>query len=440
MRERIIMNETGRFTAGIIVVSIMVLSGLFILSEGIIPFAGEAYAMGSCTARSAGMGEAYSAVASGCDASFWNPSLIPPREGVGNLRFALPSFSLGLTNSTLSTGFYNELNGAFWQDSEKESILDRIPDNGIKLDASVQVLLAAARISGDYATYVRAVGEGILSIPKDLADLALYGNEPGRSYEITEDNTGGRATAYSEAGIAGSWSTGWSFQEMEEITVGAAVAYVHGFFFADVPVADGSIYTDPNTYDIAGRGLFEMRSSLGGNGFTSRIGASTSWEGWQTSLWLDNPLCWIKWTKSNEHSSVSFSDTLTAESMDDDSLFEIVEESGDIDPFASRLPFETRLGISKIFEKWLVACDLGYKEGYGLKLATGFEYRPGPDWLLLRAGTGLGGVQLLTFALGAGLQFGSFSVDLSGANHHGIMGGSRGLELAFSLGIVDSPD
>jgi len=380
------------------------------------------------------MADAYSAIGNGCEASLLNPSLTGADEGAA---FIFPSLCANLANSSLSIGFYNELNGEFWDDSDKETILDRIPDDGLRIDAATEVIPFAFRFAGRYAGYLRAVGDGTLRISKDLADLALHGNEPGRNYLITEENTGGENIVYMEVGAAASFGTGWSPPDCSELMWGLAVGYVHGFGYGDVPVADGRIFTDSGTGEIVGDGEFEARYSLGGDGFTTRLGVSTIYyDEWLLGFSIENLPSFIHWTGGNEFASISVHDTLSGFTGDDEEeFFEVTEDSGDLDAFNTRLPITARLGAAAEIGDFLVASDLSLREGDGVRLAVGTEYAAPWEWFLLRSGIGFGGVEAFTLTGGFGFLFGSFAIDFSVANHHGLFNGSRGLALGLGFGL-----
>lgn len=383
--------------------------------------------------RASAMADAYSAIGAGCEASLLNPSLTGAHGGAA---FIFPSLSANLANSSLSIGFYNELNGAFWDDDMKDSILDGIPDDGLRVDACAEVIPFAFKILDRYAGYMRVAGDGSLRVSKDLADLALYGNEPGRDYLITEENTGGENMVYMEIGASASFGSGWSPPGCSELAWGLAAGFVHGFAYGDVPVSDGRIFTDGDTGEIIGDGEFEARWSFGGNGFTTRCGVSTVYDGdWQLGFSVENLPGFIRWTNRNEFASVSVHDTLSGISGGgDEEEFEVIEDSGDLDAFNTRLPIAACLGGAREFGSWLVATDLWLREGDGLRFAAGTEYAVPWERLLLRVGIGFGGVEAFTLAGGFGFHFGSFAIDFSVANYHGLFNGSRGLALGLGFG------
>ena len=143
----------------------------------------------------------------------------------------------------------------------------------------------------------------------------------------------------------------------------------------------------------------------------------------------------VEWTRNLEQ--VVASGSVTVDNPMDEAQRDSLENtfSGDrkpCDPFSSSLPTTFRVGaavqlhnvpaLKKIlWGEWMFACDynLGLVEGAGGsqtgRFSMGLEFKPW-KFLPLRTGASFGGPDHFNFALGFGLHFGVFDLDLASDN------------------------
>ena len=162
---------------------------------------GQALAVpGDTSPRSMGLGQAYTALARGPEATFWNPANLA-LSGDSKFHWDLVGvgFSLFAENNSFSVTTYNDNftdsnsnvspNGSkyYISPADKGDILSDIPGEGLKMNVDIDPLLAAGiPINGGVAfsvgDYRSAISIGLTTgfegeIPKDMFELFLFGNE-----------------------------------------------------------------------------------------------------------------------------------------------------------------------------------------------------------------------------------------------------------------------
>jgi hypothetical protein len=115
----------------------------------------------------------------GPDAMLVNPAQLayPERPGFACRILGLEAEA---GNNSFSIAQYNRYTGAFLGDSAKADILGSIPKSGLLLAGGAQA--AGAEFGyGNFAASVRTAGSAEATLPRDAFDLALQGNELGRT-------------------------------------------------------------------------------------------------------------------------------------------------------------------------------------------------------------------------------------------------------------------
>ena len=164
-------------------------------------FEGSLFALSDTEPRALALGQAYTALARGPEAVFWNPANLALGGGP-KLKWEV--FGAGLTliteNNSFSVRTYND---NFTDDThrigtaEKKELLGDIPADGLRFNADLVPFISAGLPvnggisfplrNGIQAAVTTNVAFGVEGeMPKDMFDLMLFGNEFDRPYEIAK--------------------------------------------------------------------------------------------------------------------------------------------------------------------------------------------------------------------------------------------------------------
>ena len=141
--------------------------------------------------RALGMGDAYTSLARGYEAVFWNPSLLAA-VGRPGFTIGLPHVNVEVGSNTYGFSDFRKYANSFLTTSDKQGLLDKITGSTL----TIRTLVGAAPFGlsiGPFALMVGASGEVDGSVGKDAVRLALFGNAPRP----------GTSTTFSAAGSTG---------------------------------------------------------------------------------------------------------------------------------------------------------------------------------------------------------------------------------------------
>jgi len=387
---------------------------------------------GVSNARSAAMGGAYSAIANGVEAPLWNPANLGIRAKA-KYRLNLFSFGLGVQNNSFSKTHYNKFNGALFSANDKKEILNLIPEEGLTLDLNGEVQALGISID-QFAFTTTGIVSSNLSIPDDLFDLLLNGNQFDKSYDLS----GAKGEGIGYASTALSAGIPITLERFKEFSIGVSGKYLQGFSYAKVVQATSSLET--NIDGIHSSGQLALKRAESGDGFGIDLGVAAKVDKNTTlNFSVINLFSNINWDGSPERFTYTFGlDSLTVQKASEDgldSLFADKEETVDIKSFSTSLPGQIHLGAARKYKKLLLGFTYtqGLRNGAGVsttpRLAFGTEYRP-IGFFPLRAGFAMGGGQSLSSSLGFAFDFALFSWDFALVSRSGMFAG-KGISLAF---------
>jgi len=387
---------------------------------------------GMSNARSVAMGGAYTALARGIEAPSWNPANL----GLSSrrmFRLNFVSLGVGIHNNSFNKKDYDLYNGKSLTAQDKSDILAAIPAYGLQGDIDTEVQAMGINI-GRFALTSSGMAASRFIVPKDLVELALYGNELDRTYDI--DATDGEGWAVSSFAVSTAFRL--SVPMFREFSVGVSAKYIKGLAYGKLVEGRSTALTDINGFHTSGSVVIDR--ALGGNGYAFDFGAAGAInDNWSVSLGFANVLSSVGWSDRTKRYTYTFNaDSLTVELLDGadfDSLFVDSEETVDIDPFSTRLPAQLRFGVARTSRRLTLAFD--YLQGLSTtpgvstkpKLAFGTEYRL-IHFLPLRTGFSVGGRNGFSSSVGFAFDFSAFSWDFALASRGGMFNG-RGLSFAF---------
>ena len=394
---------------------------------------------GCPNARSTGMAGAYTALARGVEAPFWNPANLGLSD---NRRFSinLLSIGLGLSNNSFSRSLYDIYNGAFLTDADKKDILENIPSGGVRIDISSHIRVIGLSF-GSFAFTTSGEVASDLTFSKGYFERLLYGLQPEQTYRF--DGTGGKAWAFSTIALSGARRIPVPF--FKKFAMGMSFKYLLGLGYGEVVRASGTITTSLEGY--RGDGEVLARHALGGRGFAVDWGIAATLEGgWIFSLSMMNVMGQITWDKEVREfwaSSSFFMHPILSEDADGDSLMETSDSDTTmtLSSIKTRMPPRLRLGVAKFWKRMILAFDYdqAFVNAPGVvtkaKFSWGLEYK-GLKFLPLRTGMSFGGREGKASAVGLGLHLGPLGFDF-GVSFPGSLlpKVSKGLTFALSLGI-----
>ena len=326
-------------------------------------------------------------------------------------------------NDSYTLRDYDRWNGSLWTDEDKQQLLSRIKGPSLEGEAAGEAVFALGEQGTSIA--LRNIAAGKAEAPREWAELALYGNAPGRRYQLA--GARGHAIAYSEVALNRAVLRGESWLlpvirrlglpvESRGIALGASIDLMRGWGFAEIARSEGMLLTTIDA--VNGGGLVHSRTSEGGLGIGLDLGVVARSERWSAGLSTRHLPAWIWWNEQPRfHRSEVTADSLTLDDSGEEDLIDQTTESRAIPGFRRALPAAIRLAVARRLERWHLELDLEQGLSRGAEVSTrtrgalGAAFHAGRK-VELRGGLALGGVEGAVLAAGLGLTLGGARVDL----------------------------
>ena len=429
-------GESGRTADRVTTVPVnryLLLAGIVLTLLALLVLSANA-GSGRSSARAVAMGGAYIGLAKGPDAARFNPANLG-LDGYRDTKVELFGLGANLTNNSFTLDDYNTYTGAYLTADDKDYILGQIPDEGLKMDADVEVG-AVSVSSGQFAFTLTGVGVADVNLSKDLFQLALEGNTFADTIDVNGSYSDG--ISFISAGL--SYGHPIYHAGTRQLSVGVSASYIKGLFTEEVVELEGLAATLITGFE--GEGRMVARTAEGGSGFAVDLGAALKLnDAYTVGASLKNFVGSISWNDNPKEYGYLFSfDTMTVDNAGDDYVVSEDYET-DIDAFSTRLPRVLTVGLAKTSGSLLWAIDwrqgLESKPGVSTKprLMAGVEYSP-LSMLPVRLGYGVGGDENAGFSFGAGFHFAMVELDFAAVTGTSFSGySSKGANLAVSMGI-----
>ena len=406
-----------------------------------------------------GMARTFVAHSRGLDAVGINPANLAAEDG-GRVTFGLMPIGIHLGSDFLSYGLYSKYftgqDGSSGRvskhltDADKQDILAAFHEGVGRVSAHLEVrpiglsvrLTEHSRIALTMTEYVMVNA----MIPHDYLEFLFYGNTPGSLYDFGKTS----AEAYWLREYALSFGTNLPAPSfLNSLSAGAAVKMVHGFGYFQVDRFNTSMLTGTDgilhgSVDVHGRASgidpltgaenanFQPFPAPAGSGLAFDLGVASDVNEYLSVGMSVTDIGSVEWRSNVEElvgsGQLEVTDPLSQAQRD--SIENAV--TGEHHPgtsFSTALPTTFRLGAavelhkvpflkSILWGEWTFACDYnqGLVDGAGIstsgRFSMGLEFRPW-GFLPLRTGASFGGVDHFNFALGFGLHFGVFDLDLA---------------------------
>ncbi len=387
-------------------------------------------------ARSLALSKSFTSLARNYQAIGVNPANLA-LETNNNLSVELFSFGADINNNSFSLADYNKYNGEHLSESDKQDILDKIPDTGLEGNA-VGGASGLSFSKGSFAFGISGEGDGRASIDKQVIELIFNGNTFGDSIDISD--AFGDGTAHVDFNLSYARELkqfGWG-----TLNWGVNAKYIYGLQYMEVVDADAYLITEME--GINSQGTFQIKTSGGGSGFGLDAGLSATYnDNWILSMAVTNLISTISWSNDNKLNTYVFSwENLTVQNSDDDSIITSDDYEESIESFSTSLAPQIALGASTRMGSYLLSFD--YKQGLKNKgkvsttpeLAAGCEAHL-VNFLPLRAGFSVGGANGSSSAIGFGLNLNPFFIDFAYMSTGSLIPlGGKGMGLAVSSGLL----
>ena len=394
----------------------------------------NAFGQGTSSARAVALGSAYTSLAKGVEAARFNPANL----GIQSFRQTSLEFAgigANINNNSFTLDDYNKYNGTFLTTSDKSDILDKIPNEGLKLSMEAEAS-AVGISSGSFAFTTSGVALADINLNKDIMNLILNGNTYADTISITGSYSEGYA--YATAGI--SYGHALYTSGYRQLSVGATYKMVKGFGIEKVIELEGLAATFAT--GLEGNGSAIIHKSEGGSGYAVDFGTTLQLtQNYTVGATIKNFYSSITWDKNNEEIGYIFNfDTMTISNMGDDFVTSD-DYTIPISEFTTTLPSTLNVGFAKTSGKtlWAFEWEQGFSSKTGVstepRLSAGIEFNQ-LGFIPVRLGYGTGGNKNSALSFGSGLYLSAFHLDFAVVTGNSFSGGSsKGANFAFTTGL-----
>ena len=340
-----------------------------------------ASAVYSQAGRSYGLGGAYTALARGPEAMFWNPANLGLSHGLPDVNIRLYTLGLNFGNNTFNVNFYNDYFmgtgqtdaqgndiGKTLTEQDKNDIIDKVPSEGWKLNGRADVSL----LSFNYKNYGFSFEGNVFSeafLPKNAFEIFLKGLEQN----VYSFNVNGQGYGI----VRAKFSYGMPIAKdqkrrvlgrdvfFKELAVGWNVSIIRGGGYIKIEESDVKLIIANDGFNAPSR--IKTQEALGGTGFGLGFGIGAVLnDGRKFGLAVDNIPGIIKWSKDAKEKINTFDltrnrfiDELSDIEIDD--YKETVEN--DLSSFNQTLPMNIRVGLSRTVKNYLYNVEIAREYG-----------------------------------------------------------------------------
>lgn len=414
----------------------------------------------SFDAKSLSLANNGSAFLRGLDALTWNPANIATARG-NTVELNFISLNSAIYNSSFSLHNYNryfteEGHGGYWSRSEKNAILDLIPDDGLnaRIDHNTNILGFAIN-NFAFAFQLEAMGKAQINAKKPL-EIALFGESVDTLYSYNKKRVA-EGDFYSAAKITMGYAYPLEPDELfdlddrlpglEEISVGINLNYYMGIAVGQVEKSylnarRVNAETVEYNVNVQGRVASAGGGFPAGNGIGFDLGLNTRYEEkWRFSFALKNIFAGITWNGDPERAVFIERDSTNLYEEEEEVDLSFSEDTTmSIGSFRTPLPKSMLIGAKYNFRPdlvftmdWHQGFDSNFGNSTTPRIGFGTQYVP-LNWLAVRGGLSIGGKEGFLLGMGAGLQFTNFQFDLSYALNKGLWPTySRGIMTAMAI-------
>ena len=343
----------------------------------------------------------------------------------------------GVLNNSFTLNQYNRFSGAFLDEPAKLEILSSIPTNGLWLNAGA-TLTGLDIFFNNFGFSIFGNGTISTKIPKDVFDLALYGNELNRQYEV--DDLAARTLSYWAASLS------YNLKIKSKIHLAGAIRYLGGIYLFETLESHGYLLTTPNFFVSEGKATYRLGNGGSGFGLDLILNYDVS-QKLQTTLALFNLNSGINWAGNSENGYLNFTlDSINWSQLQKGDFFQGNSTVTSIAPFRTPLPFYIALGANyqiNPFLKGSLYLSQSFNESQlttrAPMLSSNIELR-WLRWLPIEVGASLGGKEGFGFGYSLGVIIKKFSGSFAIKDLGGFFLGAKGTTASFAFGYNLYPE
>ena len=327
----------------------------------------------------------YTAVSRGIEAVYWNPANLAIIEK-NNPRLEIKLFSInaGGGNNAFDFDYIKQYIGdgeaILITEENKIDILDKINDDGLKIDLAAQISAFSFRYK-NFGVSIESHSYGYITIPKDLYRTVLTELGPD-NYDYSVDGEGytyGKMKlSYARAIIKNKTYKLTRSQKLKlkAVTFGISMSYLHGMGHAKIEESNATI--DINKNGILPKIDYMAKRAMLGDGFGLDLGFGIFTEdNWSFGFVFENLMSSINWTygQHEETGYINFGPDhlfIFGDNQLDDIDMDTASKdtSIDIDEYSTDIPVDFRMGLAKDFGNILLNMEIA-KENKTSSFALG---------------------------------------------------------------------
>lgn len=402
----------------------------------------------------------------------------------------LPTINLSIGNDFITLEDYQyfftgvegdngEISGKYLNNSEKNKFLNLF-ENGSMVNTNLGTTLLSfsfypSKELGAFGFSIQDLSSAKFSLPKQIFELVLFGNETGKVFELNDMDV--QAWYLRNYSITYSRDLSKYFPDaFRFFSAGISLKMVQGFFYAGVDKINTTLETLPN-YNIGVNGdsrmliaaspdfgmvydfeddTVERESNVGlfnspaGVGFATDLGFYAELnKAWSIAFALTD-LGSINWNEGTAEYSSNGSlilDDVTDETLVDSLVDVITGEGKYTDAFSTPLSTAMKIGVGFKVEKYFkgnfpgeMLIELNYHQGFNNmpanstipRFSLGAEWMPS-NWFRLRSGISVGGYDDFNWAFGLGFDAGIVDFDLATAYTNSYFNGNSAKRIGLAI-------
>lgn len=466
---------------------------VFILNILTVIYAQGYGSSGSLDARNIALGGTNATSARGVYAIGVNPANLVINNGHQiefSTIFPLPTLNINVGNDFITLEDYKhfftgvegengQISGRYLDNTEKGKFLNLF-EQGSMINTNLGINLFSFTIYpskeiGAFGFAMQDWTSAQLSLPKQVFELVLYGNNPGQVYELNDMDM--KAWYLRQYSLTYSRELTNIFPDaFKFFSVGITAKYVQGLFYAGVEHINTTLETQ-NDYNILVNGDSKMlvasspsfgmvydfedetidrKSNVGlfndpaGAGFGFDLGFYADLDKIWSIAFAVTDIGSITWTEGLAEYSSNGSfllEDITDEELLDSLSEAITGEGYYTNEFSTPLSTAMKMGVGFRLDKFLkgnfpgqLMLELNYHQGFNDMLANstiqrfslGAEWLPS-SWFNLRSGISLGGYDDFNWGLGIGFDAGILDIDLATAYTNTLFNGNRAKRIGFAM-------
>jgi hypothetical protein len=379
----------------------------------------------------------------GYDAVLHNPANLALKEN-SDYSIRLASLNLFALNNILTFDSYNQYftSDSPMNDQDRTELFQKVPNNGLSFDGGLNI--GALDFSfRNFGFAFRRFDLLNLNLSKELIDLALFGNELGRTYDFS--NLSYDYLAYYSFNFA--FALPVIKKKKHFATIGIGLKYLLGEDVRLTENISGNLYS--NKYYLQGNITWQRKIATDGNGWAADLGGTYEFKNYRFSLALLNLTSGILWnrkTQINIKNAMldSFSVYRAIKSDSLDMVYQTQDSFYPIESFKTKLPTYLTFGtgwkidsngsiLSIIYEQNLVKTKFLILTP---KFTLNYEWNL-LQFIIINPSISLGGSEGVAFALGLGKNIRRFLIGLSLQSiQNPIINHAKGIKFGLSIGIT----